>query len=105
MIHLTVDTRILIAVKPVDFRRQIDGLIALCLNELKCDPRSSTLYAFINRSRTMIRVLCYADNGYWLMTKRLSKGRYHDWPNDKMAVSAVDSCQLIQMLKGVVASN
>ena len=49
MLYLTAETKILIAVKPVDFRKQIDGLVALCEHHLNADPRSGTLFVFINR--------------------------------------------------------
>ena len=34
MLHLTADTQILLAAEPVDFRRGIDGLAALCEQQL-----------------------------------------------------------------------
>jgi len=68
MIHLTSHSKIQIAVQPQDFRKQIDGLIAVTQHKLRCDPRSGTLFVFINRSRTMIRILCYRENGYWIAT-------------------------------------
>ena len=71
MLYLTQETKILLAMRPVDFRKQCDGLIALCEQQLSQDPRSGQLFVFINRSRTMIRVLCYEQQGYWLATKRL----------------------------------
>lgn len=80
MLHLTNQSRILLAINPVDFRKGLDSLIALCRQQLYCDARSGVNFVFINRSRTMIRVLSYDVNGYWLATKRLSKGRYHQWP-------------------------
>ena len=88
MLYLTKDTQILLATKPVDFRKQIDGLIAFCEQTFIQDCRSGKLFVFINQKRTMVRVLCYEDNGYWLATKRLSKGRYSLWPSDK-----INSCQ------------
>jgi transposase len=59
----------------VDFRRGMDGLVALWQHALQQNPRSGTLYVFINRRATMLRILAYEQNGYWLMTKRLSQGR------------------------------
>tara|TARA_B100000745_G_scaffold295684_1_gene240093 strand:+ start:4482 stop:4730 length:249 start_codon:yes stop_codon:yes gene_type:complete len=52
---------------------------ALCRYQLKQDPRSNAIFVFINRKRTMLRALCYDGSGYWLMTKRLSKGKFQ-WP-------------------------
>jgi hypothetical protein len=42
--------------------------------------RWGTLFVFINRSKTMVRTLAYDGTGFWLMTKRLSKGKFQGWP-------------------------
>lgn len=80
MIQLSAHTRILLAVAPVDFRKGIDGVAALCQSVLKENPRDGQYFVFINRDRTMVRLLHYDGNGYWLATKRLSKGRFPSWP-------------------------
>lgn len=104
MLHLTQETQILIAIEPIDFRKQIDGLIALCEQTLQFNPRSGQLFAFINRSRTMIRVLCYESGGYWLATKRLSRGRYTQWPNQKNVLSrSMIASEFTTLLKQFVA--
>lgn len=105
MLHLTEATAILLALEPVDFRRQIDGLVALVEHVLSKDTRSGQLFVFINRGRTMIRVLCYEDNGYWLATKRLSRGRYALWPRVQGTVSCnMLSSDLRKLLKTCVAT-
>ena len=103
MLHLTAETSILLAVQPVDFRKQIDGLVALCQRQLALQPRSAGLIVFINRARTMLRVLCYEDNGYWLATKRLSRGRYTRWPTQDRVLQPLQAFELTRMLKGVIA--
>jgi len=99
MIHLTERTRILVAVAPVDFRRQINGLIALCQQQYGQDPRSGVHYVFINRTQTMIRVLHYDGSGYWLATKRLSRGKYLCWPNGHEPLTALSAARLMKILK------
>ena len=103
MLHLTAQTKILLAVEPVDFRKQIDGLAAMCRNDFLQQPRDGALYVFINRSRTMIKVLCYEHNGYWLAVKRLSRGRYSSWPIENTTITAVLAYQLRDILNSVVA--
>jgi transposase len=107
MLYLTAETKILLAVHPVDFRKQIDGLVALCQHQLQQSPRSGNLFVFINRARTMIRILCYDRNGYWLATKRLSKGRYPNWPTSSScsSVHALHAGELTKILKGLVVSD
>ena len=38
MIQITPHMRILVAVEPVDFRKGIDGLAAVCRKKLESDP-------------------------------------------------------------------
>ena len=75
MIQLVPQLRILLACQPVDFRRGIDGLAAICKRELAEDPFSGALFVFRNRRGTAIKMLCYDWIGYWLVTRRLSQGR------------------------------
>lgn len=102
MIHLTASTRIQLAREPADFRAGIDGFVARCQQHLQQDPRSGTLFVFTNRARTMIRILAYDTNGYVLMTKRLSQGRFV-WPRAGEAVSALQAVQLRQLLAGALS--
>jgi transposase len=69
MIYLTATPPILLARTPADFRAGIDGRVALC-HGLQHNPRSGTRYGFINRRATLIRILTYEQNGFWLMTQR-----------------------------------
>ena len=43
MLQLTPQSRIFLAVAPVDFRRGIDGLCALCRQQLGQDPNGTDL--------------------------------------------------------------
>ena len=89
---------ILVAIEPVDFRRQMDGLIAHCRQRLSTDPMTGTFFIFINRSKTMIRVLVYEGNGFWLMTKRLSSGKFTDWPKTNQRLSPLSAKALMRLL-------
>lgn len=101
MIHLTAQSHILIAIQPADFRCGIDGLAALCKQRLSQDPRNNRLFVFINRNRTMIRVLTYDGSGFWLMTKRLSKGRFQHWPQyHQDNITVIAAKQLKRLLTG-----
>jgi len=73
--------RVRVAVAPVDFRRGIDGLAALCRSALGDDPFSGTVFAFRNRAGTSLKLLRYDGQGFWLCQKRLSTGRFRHWPS------------------------
>ena len=51
--------RILVALEPVDGRKGIDSLVALCREKLTADPFSGCLFIFRSRRATSIRVLAY----------------------------------------------
>jgi len=98
MIHLTAETQILLATNAADFRKGIDGFVAICSHQLQQDPRNGSLYVFINRAATMIRILKYESNGYYLVTKRLSKGRFTHWPKADEGLCSVQAHTLRQLL-------
>ena len=57
-------------------RRSFDGLSAQVRNELGADPTSGNWFVFVNRRRTMIKVLAFDGDGYWIWSKRLEAGRF-----------------------------
>jgi transposase len=59
MLQLTPQSRILLAAEPVDFRKGIDGLAAVCRRALGDNPLSGAVFVFRNRARTALKILCY----------------------------------------------
>ena len=80
MLQLTPQSRIFLAVQPVDFRKGIDGLAALWRQTLSENPLDGAVYVFRNRTGTPLKLLAYDGQGLWLCTKRLSHGRCPWWP-------------------------
>jgi hypothetical protein len=80
MIQLVPQLRILLAGEPVDFRKGLDSLLALCKGPLAQDPFSGALFVFRNRAGTALKLLVYDGTGYWLCLKRFSSGRIRWWP-------------------------
>jgi transposase len=85
MIQITPQMRVLVAVEPVDLRKGIDGLAALCRDKLQADPFSGWLFLFRGRRATAIRALVYDGQGFWMAHKRLSKGKFRWWPTAETA--------------------
>lgn len=80
MIQTSAAMRILVAVQPVDFRKGIDGLAAVCRQQLEQDPMSGWAFVFRNRRATAVKILLYDGQGFWLCQKRLSQGHFGWWP-------------------------
>lgn len=98
MIQITPHMKILVAVEPVDFRRGIDALAALCRQTLGSDPMSGTLFVFISRRRHAIKCLVYDSQGFWLCQKRLSTGGFTGWPRTDGTSLRWDPLQLQALL-------
>jgi transposase len=59
MLQLTPQSRIFVALEPVDFRKGIDGLGGLCRRALAQNPLDGAIYVFRNRAATGLKILCY----------------------------------------------
>ena len=99
MIQLTAQMRIFVAIDAVDMRNGIDGLAAICRSKLAEDPMAGAVFVFTNRCRTQIRLISYDGQGYWLCTKRLSRGRFPFWPRG-FGATFLTSEQLYVLLRG-----
>ena len=98
MIQLVPQLKILLAYQPVDFRKGIDSLVALCKGPLAQDPFSGALFVFRNRSGTALKLLVYDGQGFWLCLKRFSQGRLHWWPQADTPLHTLEAQQLSVLL-------
>ena len=80
MLALNSVVKIYIATSYVDFRAGIDSLAGLRRNSFKLDPMDGSVFIFVNRRRTSVKVLTYDGQGFWLATKRLSSGTFTHYP-------------------------
>ena len=76
MLSLTPQSIIFVSTIYVDFRKGIDGLAAVCKQQLAVDPFAGALFLFYNRSYKTMKILLYDGQGFCLFTKRLSKGKF-----------------------------
>jgi transposase len=97
MLQFTPQHRLLLATTPVDFRKGIDGLAALCRKVLTHDPFSGAFFIFTNKRKTAVKILVYDGQGFWLCLKRFSKGRLAWWPT-QATLSSLTAQQLTVLL-------
>jgi transposase len=77
MLQLTPQSVIFVATVHIDFRKGIDGLIAVCKQKFSLDPINGSIFLFYNKAKTTIKILSYDGQGFWLCTKRLSQGTFY----------------------------
>jgi transposase len=100
MLSLPPTVRTFAAVTPVDGRKGIDGLAAAVRTALGHDPLDGSLYLFLSRRRDRARILYWSHNGYWLLCKRLERGRFLlPWDAaDGLASRPLDYAELMLLL-------
>lgn len=98
MLQITPQHRLLLATEPVDFRKGIDGLKAICRQQLCDDPFNGTIFAFCNKAKTSVKLLVYDATGFWLCQKRFSKGKLAWWPKKKCHSTQLRASELIVLL-------
>jgi len=81
MIQVPANATVVVMHEPISFRNGIEGTAAAARTVLQREPMDGALFLFRNRRRHMLRILYYDGSGFWLCTKRLSKGCFSAWPN------------------------
>ena len=67
--------KVLVATRPVDFRKGMDGLAALVKGDLRADPYSGAVYVFRSKRSDRVNILWWAGSGVVLYAKRLEHAR------------------------------
>lgn len=92
--------RVLVATKPVDFRKGMNGLAAYVQEAFKADPFSGVIYVFRAKHADRVKLLFWDQTGLVLMTKRLEEGRFR-WPAVQDGVMRLSPAQLSALLEGL----
>jgi transposase len=100
MILVPPGVRILLAARPVDFRKGMDGLAALVQQALRADPFQGDVFIFRARRADRVKFLVYDGTGLVLYSKRLETGRFC-WPSPADGVVRLTSAQLATLLEGL----
>jgi len=74
MISAPPHARILVASKPVDFRKGLPGLSALVETVLQEDPFAGDVFIFRSKRADWGKILVWDGSGLWLHYKRVNLG-------------------------------
>ena len=100
MISIPAGVRVLLAARPVDFRKGSHGLAALAAEVLGEAPFSGTVIVFRSKRADRIKILVWDGSGLVLVWKRLSHGAFR-WPpvvDGVMTLSALEFAALFDGL-------
>ena len=101
MIVPSSGVKVLIAMKPVDFRKGMDGLAAVVHETLGANPFGGVIYVFRSKRADRVKLLFWDGTGLVLATKRLEQGSFR-WPSLREGGDAqLTPGQLVALLEGL----
>jgi transposase len=99
-LQLSGGVRVLIAAKPVDFRKGADGLAAVAKEVLAQDPFSGAIIVYRSKRADRVKILVWDGSGLVLVWKRLEKGAFK-WPPVIDGVMRLSSAQFSALFEGL----
>ncbi|CAG0986790.1 hypothetical protein RHIZO_02032 [Rhizobiaceae bacterium] len=100
MIGPSGHVRVMVATKPVDFRKGAEGLAGLVRDTMGADPFSGAVYVFRARRADRIKLVFFDGTGVCLFAKRLEDGKFQ-WPAITDGVVRLTAAQLQALLEGL----
>ena len=75
MLKIADSVEIYVCLQPTDMRKSFDSLAECVSKVIRQDPLSGHLFVFINKRRSMIKILFWDRTGYCQYYKRLESGK------------------------------
>ena len=103
MILLPGSVKVYVATQPVSLRKSFDGLSNEARVALSQDPLSGHLFVFINRRRTMVKLLVWTRGGFTIVHKRLERGTFGRVfrADEERSHVEIDVHELSMLLEGI----
>jgi transposase len=92
--------RVMMATKPVDFRKGMEGLAILVREHMDVDPFSGAVYVFRAKRADRIKLIYWDGTGLCLFAKRLEEGAFR-WPKIEDGVIRLSAAELSALLEGL----
>ena len=100
MLKLPPDTRVFMAVAPVDMRRSFSGLCAIITETLGANPIGGDLFLFRGKRSDRVKAIMWDRTGLAIWYKRLERGKYK-WPSPDAVSMELTEQELALLLDGV----
>ncbi len=89
-------------IKPgrTDLRKGIEGLAAIIRADMHLDPIDGSLFLFCGTRSDRLKGLLYEGDGFLLLYKRVSDGRFH-WPRTSDEARELSPESYQQLMRGL----
>ncbi len=103
MILLPRAVHIYVATHPVNLRRSFDGLMNEVRSVLGLNPLSGHVFVFLNRRKTMVKLLVWTRGGFTIVHKRLERGQFvfQNSVNGQTRSVRIEEHELAMLLEGI----
>jgi transposase len=85
--------RVMMATRPVDFRKGAEGLAGLVREVMQADPFDGAIYVFRARRADRVKMVFWDGTGVCLFSKRLEDGQFR-WPKIEDGMMRLSAGQL-----------
>jgi transposase len=92
--------RVMVASKPIDFRKGMDGLVAMVTEVLAADAFAGDIFVFRSKRTDRIKLILWDGSGLCLITKRLEAGSFI-WPPVQDGSVTLSVAQLRMLFSGM----
>jgi transposase len=100
VISIASGVRVLIATRPVDFRKGMDGLAGVVKEHLRADPFSGAIFVFRSKRADRVKLIVWDGTGLCLFAKRLEQGTFR-WPRIEDGTMRLTPAQLAALIEGL----
>jgi transposase len=100
VIDLRGELKVLVASRPIDFRRGVHGLVAMVAEALGADPYCGNVFVFRSKRKDRLKMIVWDGTGMVLVTKWLEEGSFTFPPVQDGAV-VLTSAQLSVLVSGL----
>jgi len=102
MLHLSASCRYYLYRSPTNLRKGFDSLCGIVTSELQMNALSGSVYIFINKKHSQVKLLLWEGDGFSIYHKRLEKGTYElPATNDDTNNIAISNEALQHILQGI----
>jgi len=100
VIAIASGVRVMIATRPVDFRKGMDGLAAVVKEHLRADPYSGAIFVFRSKRADRVKLIVWDGTGLCLFAKRLEQGTFR-WPRIEDGTMRLTPSQRAALIEGL----
>jgi len=92
--------KVLVASRPIDFRRGVHGLVAMVAQALSADPYCGDIFVFRSKRKDRLKLVVWDGSGMVLVTKWLEEGAFI-FPSIRDGAVVLTATQLSVLLAGL----